>query len=153
MSVDVHSSVAKKSDQGLGVFVGKLDRQAGGGRNCREQGEAGHQGFLDDFKRYAATHHEDVPIERELVLEKRMTDDLVDGIVPADVFAQEQQMSCFVEQGTGMESARASEGRLGVSKLVWEGIDGFGGNTQAGVDAWKSLSQGGDGGLAANAAA
>src|SRR5882762_9309451 len=47
-----------------------------------------------------------------MAAEQRPTDDLVDGVVPADVFAQDEQFARRSKKRRGMQSAGSHEDRL-----------------------------------------
>lgn len=82
---------AQKADEGEAEFRGQLDGQARGGRDARHDGEAGDQGFLDDFKAPAAAHEQQTILEWEALFHQGPADQLIDGIVATHVLPQRGQ--------------------------------------------------------------
>ena len=64
--------------------------------------------------------HEDVPGEREPALAQRPAEDLVDGVVPPDVLAGDEQLAADGEQACGVEAAGAVERLLGRAQAARE---------------------------------
>ena len=63
------------------------DGEAGGRRDGAGDGDAGHGRLLDDLEADPARDEKHAVSQRRLAGQKAMPDDLVDGVVAADVLA------------------------------------------------------------------
>ncbi len=69
-----------------------------------------------------------VPVERDAVGFQRPADDLVDGVVAADVFAHGQRGAVGPEQRGAVQPAGAGEYLLRAAQLLGHRREGFGGD-------------------------
>jgi hypothetical protein len=113
VGVDIETFVAEEADEGLSGLFGELDGEAGGGGDGGDDGDASCERLLHDFERRSAADQQDVVVEGHAT-EKRVAEDLVDGVVTADVFVEDEELACRVKQGGGVEAAGAGEGGLGL---------------------------------------
>ena len=63
--VDVHPTIAKKADQRLAAFPGKIDGKRRGSRDCGHNWYARRQRLLHDLERAASRNQQHVPVERK----------------------------------------------------------------------------------------
>ena len=82
-----------------------------------------------------------------------MADQLVERIVPADVFTQLEQLARQIKQRAGMQSAGLLERLLLRAQAVGKKEDRFGSDSALALQRRKLLSHGIDRRFAANAAA
>src|SRR5882762_8441882 len=68
-----------------------------------------------------------------MAAEQRPTDDLVDGVVPADVFSQDEQFARRSKKRSGMQSAGSHEDRLRFAQYWWQLAKYFGIEQQGGL--------------------
>ncbi len=68
--VDVELVVSDEAGEGHVEFFGELDGKAGGRADGGEDGNAGHEGFLNEFKTGAAGDEEDGVLGGECVGEE-----------------------------------------------------------------------------------
>src|SRR5579859_1047403 len=105
VGIYIHSVVAQETDEGDAAGVGQFDGQAGGGGDGGDTGDACQQGLLDDLERGATTNEQDMLIIRKRIMQQAISDQFIDGIVTAHIFAQEEQFSAGGEEAGGMQSA------------------------------------------------
>src|SRR6266498_3564517 len=89
VGVNVHSVFAEEGDQGLVALDGEIDRERGRRGDGGDDRDAGREAFLKDFEGGAAADQENVLVEGEKVVQQRMTEDLVNGVVAAYVFSED----------------------------------------------------------------
>ena len=104
--IDVHGVIAQEADERDAAGVGQFDGQAGGGGDGGDTGDAGQQGFLNDLERGTATNQQDMLAIRKRVMQQAMPDQFIDGIMTANVFAQEEKFSGAGEEAGGVQSSR-----------------------------------------------
>ena len=91
--VDVEVIVAKEADEGdIEVFC-DLDGEAGGSTYGGDHGDPGHEGFLQELEAGSAGEQEQCVAEGSAVGEKLGAEELVDGVVAADVFASGEEIA------------------------------------------------------------
>lgn len=82
-------------------------------RSHRHQGrDRRHHRFLHDLESGAGADHQDAVAEWHFAGQQCMADDLVDGVVTADVFAQAEELAAEVEERRGVEAAGGVEEAL-----------------------------------------
>src|SRR5215208_3432423 len=74
--VNVHRASANKSRQRLSAFAREFHRQAGGGGDRGDDGNAGRMRFLHHLKRGASAEERNVAMQRRALFEKRRADEL-----------------------------------------------------------------------------
>ncbi len=92
-------------------------------------------------------------IRRELAVEQAVADDLVDGIVPADILAEHNEFSAGVKQRRGVQAAGAVECLLGRPHLLRQACQEFHVDPHVGLNRWKLALDGIDRCFAAQSAA
>ena len=109
-AVGDHGIAAQEADEGEPGGLGQFDGQRRGGRYRREQWDPGHDGFLGEFETGASRYEEHGAVEREAAVQYGPADDLVDGVVAADVLADHQHRAGLaVEERGGVQPAGAVE--------------------------------------------
>src|SRR6202012_873137 len=99
-------------------FGGEVGGQRRRGGHRREQRYAGQYRLLHQLERGPSADQQRAAAERELVVEQRPADDLVDGVVPAHVLAYREQRPGSVEQPRGVQPASGGEHLLRVPQPV-----------------------------------
>jgi hypothetical protein len=84
MRVHVHAAVSQEANQTLTALGSKFHRELGWRQHRGDHWHACGQRLLHDLKRSASRHDQDVSHEREQAVEQAVSDNLVDGVVPAD---------------------------------------------------------------------
>src|SRR6185437_970605 len=97
--------------------------EAGRGANGGYDGKTGHDGFLDQFEAGPAAEQEDVLVKGQVAFQEGVTDQLVEGVVTADVFFDDEEVALAVEETGGMKTAGAIEEILSFPKQVGEWIE------------------------------
>ncbi len=83
----------RKPDQRQSQFARQLHRETRRRRHRRQQRNARSNRLLHDLKSPAAADHQYLIAERHAAFQERPADNLVHGIVSADVFAQGEQFA------------------------------------------------------------
>ncbi|MNJ68322.1 hypothetical protein D3C77_645590 [compost metagenome] len=99
------------------VLARPLQGKAGGRRQADQGLDTGTQHFLDQLQAAAAGDDGQATLAVD-ALAQQGTDQLVEGVVPADVFAAEQQLAMAVHEQRRMHGAAVLAQGL-------EGIDAF----------------------------
>jgi hypothetical protein len=86
--IDIKSLLSQKSYQGDTRFFRQLYGETGGRSYGCYYSYASHGSFLDELEAGPAAEQEDVSREGEPSLLQRMPDDLIQGIVPSDIFPE-----------------------------------------------------------------
>ena len=118
MRVNIHCFTAKEANEGLAGIASEVDGEAAGGGDGGDEGDASGEGFLDHLEGNAATEEQDVTVERQEAVHKRMAEDLVEGVVAAHVFAGDDEVAFEVKNGAGVQAASFGKGLLGGAELV-----------------------------------
>ncbi len=151
--VDVEAVVADEAEEGEVEFLGELYGETGGGADGGDEGNAGHDGFLNQFETRAAREKKNSTVKGEGIFHELMADELVEGVVAADVFAEGEELSALVEEGGGVEAAGAVEDGLGGAEEFGQGVNDFGMDQKVIDDGDRAVgAEGFDGGFAADAA-
>ena len=87
MRVHVEVFVAEEPDHGLAEALGRGDREARRRRHRAQHRDTRNRSLLDELERQPAGHEQHLVREWKRPFEHRRTDQLVEGVVPADVFA------------------------------------------------------------------
>src|SRR5919204_2047510 len=58
--------------------------------------------------------------QRQAIFEQRPSDDLVDGVVPADVLADDEQFAVCVGDGSSVHGASSVEDALSPPHALWQ---------------------------------
>src|ERR1700730_7645771 len=103
---------AQEADQSQSQFARQLNRETRRRGDRRQQRNSGGNRFLYDLEPAAAADQQHVTTEWQMAAEQRPTDDLVHGVVPADVLAQDEQFARRSKKRRGMQSAGSTEDRL-----------------------------------------
>src|SRR6266511_4834865 len=85
VSVHIESIAANEAAQGNPGGRRELDGQTRWRRNRGNKRDTGQQGLLHELERRATRQDEDEVVKRERVFHHAPSDDLVDGVVPANV--------------------------------------------------------------------
>jgi hypothetical protein len=108
----VHGAAAQEPDQGQARLLGELGGQRRRrGHRGQDRDARGH-GLLDELERGPSADQQNAAGQRQLPLAQRPADHLVDGIVPADVLAQRQQLAIGREQPGRVQPAGRREHSL-----------------------------------------
>ncbi len=86
-----------------------FDGQAGGRADGGQDRDAGHEGFLHKLEAGAAAHEDETVLERHMARENFGADQFVDGVMAADVFAQELEIALRIEKRGGVQPAGSFE--------------------------------------------
>ncbi len=92
--VDVEGGGTEEGEEGLVGGLGELDGEGGGGGDGGDEGEAAGEGFLHEFEGDAAGDEEEGGGEVEAV-EEGVAEDLVEGVVAADVFVEDEEIAAL----------------------------------------------------------
>ena len=125
MGVDVEARPAHEADQRLAEPLRGIDREVRRRRDRGEDRNAGDGGLLHDLEAHPAADEEDSIAQREHAGQELRADELVQGVVPADVLAQGDEVTIEVEQAGGVEAARRLEDRLRIPERARQAEDGF----------------------------
>lgn len=112
MTVNIEPSVAHKPDQRHAVGVCELDGQA---RWCTDGGhywDACHQGLLHQFKARPAADKQYSLRQRQSAVQKIASDDLVECVVPSDIFADNIEHSVSRKERRRMQPTGLVKHRL-----------------------------------------
>jgi len=123
--VDIEAGVSEESDESEVELVGELDSETGGGAYSGKNGDAGHNGFLDQFETRATAHEKERLVHWGAIL-KVAADEFIERVMTANVLAHGEQAPVEREQRRGVESASESEVVLVSAKLVGELIEDAG---------------------------
>ena len=110
--VDVEAFGPDEAEQGHAVLAGQLDGQARRRADGRQHRDAGDRRLLHQLEARPAADQQDGVVEGRAAGEERRADELVQGVVPADVLAHVEQPAVGVEQRRGVQAAGAVEGAL-----------------------------------------
>src|SRR5277367_4949936 len=131
----------------------ELHGEAGGRGDGRDDWHARHNGLLHDFKSAAPADEQYRFRKWYAAFEQRPADYFIYRVVPADIFAQDQQFSIWVEEGGGVEASGALEHVLRFAQGVRQGYEQFCVEAKIGVGGGQQARANGiDGGFAADAA-
>src|SRR5207245_2132597 len=119
-----------KSDQRDVEGAGGVDREGRRTRNGAHDRDARDRRLLQDLERGSSGHQQDRLAGRQTV-EGGPPDDLVDGVVPADVLAADQQLPFDVEQPRGMQRAGAAEALLVAEETLRERLQDLAADAEA----------------------
>src|SRR5687768_16172078 len=106
-SVNVHGFSPEEPRKGLATFPCKLDRQATGGRDRYHYWQPCAVRLLHHLKRGSAAQEDEVFIQRQSLLQKRPSDQLIERVVAADILPHFYEIPLQVKERTGMKTARA----------------------------------------------
>ena len=109
-------SLAQKTNHGLTGSFREFDGEAAGSRDAGDDGNACGKCLLHDLKREPAAHQNNGGFQGELIGEQSLTNHFVEGIVPADVLAEDLEFTFHVKNRAGMESAGLLKIFLGLSQ-------------------------------------
>src|SRR5690242_5097627 len=129
MRVHIERVTAQKSDQGLPDFAGEFDRQTRWRGDRANDGDSRGQRLLHDFKRGPPADQEDVFVERQTTADETVPNDLVNGVVTAYVFTNDNKVSLSVEHCRRVQPTCALEGFLSRLELFHESKDGSRGDS------------------------
>lgn len=115
--------VSQKADQRDVVCRCEFDGEAGGRTDGYYYSYASHRGLLQQFKTGAAAQQKNRGRERQCVAGCIVADDLVEGVVAADIFAQDRELCVAVEQGCGVQSTGGIKNILVFKEAGWQCID------------------------------
>src|SRR5579884_471776 len=153
VGVDVDGVAAEEGGDGDAAGVGEVYGEAGGGGDGGDDGDAGDECLEDDLEGEAAADEQHAVAQGQVAVEQGAADELVHGVVAADVFAQGEQGAGGVEEGGGVEAAGVGEDGLAGAEAVGQGVEQVGGD---GEGVRRERREGGAGGgdavLAADAA-
>jgi len=116
--IDVAVLFAKEADEGdIEVFC-DLYGEAGGSTYGGDHGNPAHEAFLQELEAGSAGEQEQCVAEGSAVGEKFGAEELVDGVVAADVFARGEEIARRVEEGRAVDSSGSIEEALGFAQAV-----------------------------------
>lgn len=121
--VDIEAARLREADQRGAEFLGDLYGEARGGADRNEHGDAGGEGLLHQLEAGAAADDEDRSREKSIPAQELGADDLVHGIVTADILADDDGAAFGREQAGGMEPAGVLKSILGLAQAVGKGAD------------------------------
>src|SRR5579872_1511379 len=89
--VDVGALAPQEADEGEPEAPGEVDRQAAGRRHRAQDGDAGGHALLGELEAGPPADEDDAPGQlRRATAQQRPPDQLVQGVVAADVLAERQ---------------------------------------------------------------
>ena len=118
--VDDESLAAQKTYERQSEFTSELYGQARRRRYRCQQRNAGGERLLHDLEAAAAADEQHMSPEWQAAFQESPPDDLVHGIMSADVFAQDDQFAAGVEKRRGVQAACAAEDGLRCAQLLWQ---------------------------------
>ena len=118
MAVDVEAAAPDEADHGQAEAVGGLHGQARGRRHGADQRDAGHGGLLDQLEAHPAGEHQHLVRQRKFAGQQRPADELVDGVVAADVLPNGHRLTGPIEGAGGVEPSGLLEDPLGPPEPV-----------------------------------
>src|SRR5271165_3284734 len=89
--------LAQKPDQREMRGHGEIDRQARGRADRGEYGYPRTQRLLDQLEARSAAQYDDLVRERQAAREQQLADELIEGVVPADIFRHTAQAPLEIE--------------------------------------------------------
>ncbi len=107
------------------MLAGPLHREARGRRQADQGLDAGPQDFLDQFEAATAGDDRHAAGHRDLLPDQR-ADQLVEGVVPANVFATQQQFALGVHEQRGVDCAAVLAQGLELADTVTQAIEPLG---------------------------
>ena len=113
VGVDVEACVANEAEQRHAALASQVDRQAGRSPDGPEHGDAGDRRLLHQLEADPAAQHDDPARQRDAASEQLGTDQLVQGVVAADVLPQREQVAVYIEE------IQRRECRQSVQMLDW----------------------------------
>jgi hypothetical protein len=111
-SVNNESSPAQETYQRQPKFTRQLYRETRRRGHRRQQWNARGDCFLHNLEPAAPADQQGVAAERQSAAEERPTDDLVHRVVPAYIFAQNEQFAAGSEKRCGVKAAGPSKDGL-----------------------------------------
>ena len=111
---------AQKADQRQSQFARQLHRKTRRRGHGRQERNASAYRFLHDLEPATTADHKRVTAERQTATEQRPTDDLVHGIVSADVFAQGEQVAVAGEKRRCMQPTGSAKNGLRLPQSQWQ---------------------------------
>src|SRR5439155_6754755 len=112
MGIDVRAAVAREAEHRHPELVGGLDGEARRRRHGDHHGETGDRRLLHHLEAHPPGQHEDVVGLDPGPGEQGRADELVDGVVPADVLPHGDERAVTPEPTGGMDGAGPLEHRL-----------------------------------------
>lgn len=116
--VNVESVGANEARKGNPESVGEFDGQARGCSDGSDDWDARCHRFLNELEACSPAQHRDVLVEWEPVVLKGPTNQLVHGVVSADVFSQRHKGAVRLEEPHGVQPSGTREERLVLSERV-----------------------------------
>jgi hypothetical protein len=152
--VDVHGTLPKKADEGLPGPFAKIDGEAAGSGDARDDRNLGSEGFLGELEGSATADEKNSIGEGKAVVEDGVAEDFVESVVTPDIFAKNNEFALPIEETAGVESACFFKGLLRGAHFTGERKqDRTGKGKVVLIDRGEGLKDGFDGGFAADAAA
>src|SRR5579875_807692 len=130
MSIDVHGVVAQEADQSDTALIGQFDGQAGGSGDGGDAGNARQQGLLDDLERGAPAYQQDSLFVGIGSMQQSMPDELVNSIMAANIFAQQQQFAATGKDSSSVQAPGMSEDGLLLAQLSRKFVEHHSGNAE-----------------------
>ena len=152
MRVDGRGAVAHEAAEREPPVVGELDRERRRRADGHEHGTPGDGRLLHELEREPSADAEHLPRERQHALDEGPADDLVHGVVPADVLPDAPELAVRGEEAGRMEAAGQVEGRLRGPQPPGERGHDVEGDREIAVDARRIDGDGLERALAADAA-
>ena len=112
MRVNVERLAAQKTDERLPALPRKSHRQTRRRRHRADNRNPPRQGLLHNFKRRPAADQQYMPVKWQQILQKTAADDLVNRVVPANVFTHDDKFASFVEDGRRVQPTSLRESFL-----------------------------------------
>ena len=110
--VHVETRSAQETDDGLAEPLGGRDREARRRRHRAQHRDPGDRRLLHELEREPARHEQHLIAERQLALEQRVPDQLVERVVATDVFPHRDQLAGGGEARRGVQAAGLVEHAL-----------------------------------------
>ena len=115
----IHVNVCvERFGSGVGAGFGEFDREAGRSGDGRNDWNPAGKRFLQNLKGGAAAYHEDMRAQRKQFVQQSVAEDFIDGVVPANVFAQREEFAAEREQAGGMEPTGEMKSGLCLAQAV-----------------------------------
>src|ERR1700730_1029849 len=97
MCVAVEPPIADEAEQSDTRAARELNREARWGRDAGKEWNSREKRLLDDLERRSAAYKKQRLPQREPACQQHPADELVDGIVPSNVFRTQFETAPFVE--------------------------------------------------------
>src|SRR5918998_2434550 len=133
-TIYVEPFASQETNEGHVESPRHVHREAARGGDRAHDGHPGREALLQDLEAAAPADHDDVIAQGQPPLEKSPSEELVGGVVAADVLPQRHEPPLRVEERGSVQPARRLEEPLRLTQLLRQGVDGLCGYLRSGWD-------------------